>query len=132
VHDRVERDRQIDETADEVVGHAAAEAVVPARQIEPQQMVAIFDVFAEPELADYAAVGKNFLHSRGLLIGGPPDRVLPSGAMIPVVVGVMVVTIVTVTLVVAVTVAPVSRACAQNQTSNTSCRVSPNFRKVKH
>jgi len=42
-------------------------------------MIAVFVMFADPQLADYTAVGKNFLHSRGLLVEGPLDRVLPSG-----------------------------------------------------
>jgi hypothetical protein len=79
MHDGVERKRQIHKIADEVVGHSAAKAAVPARRIEPQQMIAVFVMFADPQLADYAAVGKNFLHSRGLLVEGPLDRVLPSG-----------------------------------------------------
>jgi len=40
---------------------------MPARRVEPLQVVAIFVVFAEPKLADHAAIGKYFLHSRGLL-----------------------------------------------------------------
>ena len=44
VHDGVERKRQIHEIADEVVGYAAAEPAVPARRVEPQQMVAVFIV----------------------------------------------------------------------------------------
>jgi hypothetical protein len=79
MHDGVERKRQIHKIADEVVGHAAAKAAVPARRIEPHQMIAVFVMFADPQLADYTAVGKNFLHSRGLLVEGPLDRVLPSG-----------------------------------------------------
>ena len=115
MHDRVERERQIDEIADEVIGYAAAETAVPARRIEPQQMVAVLVVFADPKFADHAAVGKNFLHSEGLLIEGPLDRVLPSGAMILVVVGIMAVSIATVTLVVAVTVvANLSRLRAES------------------
>ena len=66
---------------DEFIGHAAAEAAVPARRFEPQQMVAIFVRFADPQLADHAAVGKNFLHCQGSSAcrKGPLDRVLPSG-----------------------------------------------------
>jgi hypothetical protein len=40
------------------------------RRIEPQQMVAVFVMFAEPQLADHTAIGKNFQHSRGLLFEG--------------------------------------------------------------
>ena len=67
VHDGFERNRQIDVIANEIVGYAAAEPIVPARGIEPQQMVAVFIGFADPQFADYTAFGKNVLHSEGLL-----------------------------------------------------------------
>ena len=67
MHHGIERKRQIDEIADEVVGYAAAEPAVPARRVEPQQMVAVSIGFADPQFADHAAIGKNVLHSRGLL-----------------------------------------------------------------
>src|ERR1700722_97045 len=63
MHNGIERKRQVDEIADKVVRHTAAEAAMPACSIEPQQMVAVFVMFAEPQLADCAAVGKKFLHS---------------------------------------------------------------------
>ena len=112
MHDGVERERQIHEIADEIVGYTATKTAVPARRIEPQQMVAVFVVFADPKLADHAAVGKNFQHSRGLLIEGPLDRILPSER-------------------VAVTTVPIPHAYAQNHKHST-CRVSPNFGKAKH
>ena len=67
MHDRFERDRQVDVVADEVLGYAAAKPALPAAWIEAQQMIAIFCRFADPQLADHAAFGKNILHSKGLL-----------------------------------------------------------------
>ena len=65
--DSVERDRQIDVIADEIIGYAAGEPVMPALWIEPQHMVAVFFRFSDPQFADHAAFGKNILHSEGLL-----------------------------------------------------------------
>jgi hypothetical protein len=65
-------------------------------------------VFAEPELADHAAVGKNFLHSRGLLVEGPPDRILPIGR-----VAVTIVAATIVMIIVAVIIVSSSRALAR-------------------
>ncbi len=62
VHDGVEAGGQIDVTADEIVGHAAGEPVAPALGIEPQHMLAIFSGLADPQFADHAAFGKDFLH----------------------------------------------------------------------
>lgn len=36
-------------------------------EFEPQQMLAVLIGFADPQFADHAAIGKNVLHSRGLL-----------------------------------------------------------------
>ena len=62
--DGVERLRQVDVFADEIVGHAAAEPAVAACRIESQQMFAIVFRFADPQFADHAAFGKNVLHFR--------------------------------------------------------------------
>ncbi len=70
MHHGIERQRQIDVIADEVVGYAAAEPAAPAVAVEPQQVVAVFVGFADPQFADHAAFGKNFLHS------GSPDIVV--------------------------------------------------------
>ena len=64
MHDGVERNRQIDVVANEIVGYAAAESAVPALGVEPQHMVAVFVRFADPQFADHAAFGKNVLHLR--------------------------------------------------------------------
>jgi hypothetical protein len=58
VHDRVQPHRGVDEVADIRVRHAAAEPAVAAFGVESQQVVAIFIGFADPQLADQAAVGK--------------------------------------------------------------------------
>jgi hypothetical protein len=107
MHDGVERKRQIHKIADEVVRHAAAKAAMPACRIEPQQMVAVFVMFAEPQLADHTAIGKNFLHSRGLLLSKTLlIGVLPSGRVAPKTVPIPL--------------------------DNTPCWVLPNFGKAKH
>jgi hypothetical protein len=84
-------------------------------------MVAIFVVFAEPELADHAAVGKNFLHSRGLLVEGPPDRILPIGRVAVTIVAATIVTV----IIVAVIIVSSSRALARriiSATHHVGCR----------
>ena len=68
MHDGVERNRQIDIAANEIVGDAAAEPAVAARRIEAKHMVAILCGLTDPQFADHAAFGKNVLHLKG-----PPD-----------------------------------------------------------
>jgi hypothetical protein len=38
---------------------------VAAFPVEPQQMFAVTCGFADPQFADYAAIGERFLHSKG-------------------------------------------------------------------
>jgi hypothetical protein len=67
VHDGIQRNRQIDVAANEIVGYAAAKPAVPAFRVKPQHMVAVFVRFADPQFADHAAFGKNVLHPTDLL-----------------------------------------------------------------
>ena len=67
MHHRAQAERRADVVADELVRHAAAEPAVAAVAVETQQMVAVAVGFADPQLADHAAVGEGFLHS------GSPD-----------------------------------------------------------
>ncbi len=62
VHDGVEARGQIDVIADELVGYAAGEPVAPALGVETQYMLAVFFRLADPQFADHAAFGKDFLH----------------------------------------------------------------------
>jgi hypothetical protein len=66
VDDGVERNRQIDVAANEIVGYPAAEPVVPARRIEAKHVIAIFRGLTDPQFADHAAFGKNVLHLKAL------------------------------------------------------------------
>jgi hypothetical protein len=66
VHDGVERGRQLDIPVHELVGDRAAEPVIAAFGVEPQQMVAILVGLADPQLADHAAFGKDVLHFKAL------------------------------------------------------------------
>src|SRR5208282_701118 len=78
----VERNRQIDVVANEVVGYAAAKSAVPAFRVQPQHMVAVFVCFADPQFADYAAFGKNVLHPTDLLTLS--SKTLPIASSAPV------------------------------------------------
>ncbi len=63
IDDAVERIGELDIFADEVIGYAAGEFVSPAFGVEAEDMIAIFRRLADPQFADHAAFGKNFLHS---------------------------------------------------------------------
>jgi len=62
MHDRVQRHRQIDVAANEIVRHAAAEPAAAACRVEPKHVVAILCGLTDPQFADHAAFGKNVLH----------------------------------------------------------------------
>src|SRR5262249_54536666 len=65
--DGVKPEGHLDKILDELIGDGPAEAIAAAVRVEPKQMVAIFGGFADPELADRAAVDKNIMHH------GSPD-----------------------------------------------------------
>ena len=79
VHDGFERDRQINEAADEIVGYAAAEPVMPACGIEPQQMVAVTCRLRRSTICGSRRLREErpaFQGSPDLVVKQPPDRVL--------------------------------------------------------
>src|SRR5262249_16481752 len=59
---RVQPKAQFDEILDELVRDCPPEPITPAFGVEPQQMIAIFGGFTDPEFADGAAVDKNVVH----------------------------------------------------------------------
>ena len=71
---------------DDLVGHRAGKAAVPALGIEAKQVIAIGVGFADPQFAHDAAVGQKFLHfklsSRRkaliLRVSNPGDRLFPA------------------------------------------------------
>jgi len=62
VDHRVRERRRLRILADEFVGNRAAEPVTPAFGIETQQMFAIKLRFADPQLADGAAIDQGLMH----------------------------------------------------------------------
>ena len=62
VDDGVQTGGQIDVIANEFVGYAAGKPIVPALGIETQHVIAVFGRLADPQFADDAAFGKDFVH----------------------------------------------------------------------
>src|SRR4029077_9295816 len=62
MHDRIQAGRQIDIFANEVIRDATGKPVAPALRVKTKQMLAVFGRFSDPQFADYAAFGKDFLH----------------------------------------------------------------------